>query len=1065
MNISDPRKVLPNATLHATGMAVKAGLVGRVAPPFLGLCIDISRLGPTLRALHTLTARGDTPETIFRRYRTATAWAIAATLSEHYGSDGDAAVWRHINSVFSADVSVARHPAIAEEFRNACRRLGLTVDGFERPVDVLLFHAGVAKGQLRRLAEAFDRHARVAGVPDSTDIVLLNRWEDESLQYLPNNPVLHRPILHDHSAWMASMFLEWRCDPVGFRARGPYHAALHDALEAVRSQRGNIVGGFKIARPMVVEGRLVVQLPQGSGRMRVEVDGRTLRLPRGTLWPVPLPPPLLVRWVEDDTTSVIDLVPAVGYAIFDAETGQRLTDAKVGPSCIVEVLDIIVLSRTPFTAGGTTAQPMGPGLQSARLDLASAGVRLAGPFDLHVSGQRRTRITVSGPIIARGSKPLWASDALVTVDRGALAGEIIVLGIEDAGSVSVQLDGTGRGSIALGSLLSAAGMDVKGDPVEVDLIIMRAAEVDSPHMPTRFRRRIAVWPGFLKRTGNVLESVRPPINVVEADLRHVQRDDRGQLCLDRRGGYDFASLSFNLGRRIATFDLRPEGVTATLERGNASSQFWRLGGRLERDDNTLTTLIVRSSDRKASLRLGDQTIVKPFEANSVWPIPIRTLDGSHESNIIHISASGHETLIASVVTRETPRRFVARLSGTTSSLELAMAWPIGGVRMTIVDEIGTRRDVEASFDHLPAVLPDAYWFRAIPDGIGGARLSVGADPFDGLALGSLSVRGIGSGAWSPLGNLRGDCFALGIPAVPLSDGGGRRRLAQLHRWMAFCYAREAWEGGLGNCLVKRWSDLAQTMRRAAGDGRQHLLALAHGGPEPEGWLPLTHLMGPVPDLYSAPCTAFGLLDNAEEPAGRALAVMTRLSNRLRNIEALDAHAFVAFANRRDAERQDLPLAGFDLQALIRLLEAADSSHEAIWSGTPVLGNRHLMAGRSALRDRIEETALFDGIDADGPMSRRSVALNVLVTALAARVTLSIQLEGDDADFRIRAEKAIVAFARAARRDAVVALIASMATATERTPDTVIAALGDLVRLGPELLSFYLIAAELERRGL
>ncbi|MET4130748.1 hypothetical protein [Roseovarius sp. MBR-6] len=1046
-------------------MAVKAGLVGRVAPPFLGLCVDFSRLSPTVRALHALSERGAAPEKILMRYRTATAWAIAATLSEHYGLDGDTAVWRHIAAMFGADVSVARRSAIVEEFRNACRKLGLTVDGFDRPVDVLLFHAGVAKGQLPRLAEAFDRHARVAGVPDSTDIVVLNRWEDESLQHLPNNPVLHRPIMHDHSAWMASMFLEWRRDPVGLQGRGPYLAALHDAFETVRSERGNIVSRVNIARPMVVEGRLVVQLPPGSGRMRVEVDGRTLRLPRGTLWPVPLPPPLMVRWIEDDAQGVMDLVPAVGYAIFDAETGQRLTDAKAGPSCTVAALDIIVLSRAPFSTNGAAAQPLGPGLQAARLDLASSGVRLAGPFDLDLSGQRRTRITVSGPVIARGSKPLWGPDALVTVDRGALSGETIVLSVEDAGSAVLTLDESGRGSISLGSLLSAAGMDVEGDPVEVDLVLMRPGEDGNPPMPTRFRHRISVWPGFLVRTGTVLESVRPPRNVVKTDLRHVQFDDRGHLCLDRRGGYDLARLSFDLGQRIATFDLRPEGVTATLERGDGITQPWRMGDRLERDGNTLTTLVVRSSDRQASLRLGDRTLTNPFWTSTVWPIPLRTLDGAQAPDIVHVSAAGEETLIASVVTRETPRHFVARLGGTLANLDLAMDWPIGGVRMTIVDEIGTRRDIEASFDHLPAALQDAHWFKAVPDGTGGARISVGGDPFDGLALASLSVRGVGANTWSPLGNLRGDCFALAIPAAPLSGSGGRRRLAQLDRWLTPCYARDAWDGGLGKRLVARWTELAQTMRRTAGDGRQHLLALAHGGPEPEGWLPLTHLTGPVPDLYSAPCAAFSLLEKSAEPAGRALSVMAHLSNRLRSIEALDTHAFVAFANHRDAERHDLPLAGFNLQVLIHLLEAADTGHTAIWSGTPVLGPGHLLAGRGALSDRIEETALFDGIDADGPMSLRSVTLNVLVTALASRVRLSIELEGDDTEFRIRAEKAIVAYARAARQDAVAALISATAIATERTPSDIAAALGDLLRLGPELLSFYLIAAELERRDL
>ena len=123
---------------------------------------------------------------------------------------------------------------INRAFLIACRKLGLASDGFDRPVQAFQVHAGVSRSQLHHLARVFIAQERSIGLPDQDDIVLLNRWEDDALHFLDAGiHVLQRPILMDHSAWMASVYVDWRRDQNALQEKSSYLNCFCEQLQRV----------------------------------------------------------------------------------------------------------------------------------------------------------------------------------------------------------------------------------------------------------------------------------------------------------------------------------------------------------------------------------------------------------------------------------------------------------------------------------------------------------------------------------------------------------------------------------------------------------------------------------------------------------------------------------------------------------------------------------------------------------------------------------------------------------------------------------------------------------------
>src|SRR5690606_16722943 len=80
--------------------------------------------------------------------------------------------------------------------------------------------------------------------------------------------------------------------------------------------------------------------------------------------------------------------------------------------------------------------------------------------------------------------------------------------------VEVSADGRGIAMTKLAALTRAADLPDNADPVLVSLTLLRSSSESNEVIPTRFRRKLVVWPGFEAQMGVVLKSKKAPENFI-----------------------------------------------------------------------------------------------------------------------------------------------------------------------------------------------------------------------------------------------------------------------------------------------------------------------------------------------------------------------------------------------------------------------------------------------------------------------------------------------------------------------------------------------------------------------
>jgi hypothetical protein len=407
-----------------------------------------------------------------------------------------------------------------------------------------------------------------------------------------------------------------------------------------------------------------------------------------------------------------------------------------------------------------------------------------------------------------------------------------------------------------------------------------------------------------------------------------------------------------------------------------------------------------------------------------------------------------------------------RFGGVSARLRIA-SQP-DAVRVTLEGEDGGAAVGEVHFG------PDAYLIRPVawlsgerrPDG----EIRLRLDPATlgpGLWVGTLSVRDCGG--WHPLTAPRGDVVSVAAEGGPLPDD--LRLTARLGRvlgWLDLCHAPQSWhEGGVGAALTRRRDQLAAVMAGSRG-GRARLLGLAASEDWRGGggtWMPPMHLLDACPDLFESPASAF-------HDAGPALSAVHRMDAlRLREMGELDPTALLAFRNAARASRTGERLQGFDAARFFANLADPQVDHDPFagrqWGGRPLLGPGHWRAAHERLEERIEETGFF-GEDPDGMNGQRSERLLRTCPVGKGREIgappVPPPLEGDRAELHARLSAALLAYARAARIGRTAAWEGATAGRAEILPAQARGAMGDLLRLAPELFAFHLLVAELEGRN-
>lgn len=1050
------------------------------ASPFLGLALNAKKLPEARLALRAMSYLR--LEELLKRFGYAASWAICATLSEEYGTDGNSKVWPLVEDLLGRNIRTPdERGLVSTSFIRTCRKLGLASDGFDRPVHAFQIHAGVSRSQLHHLAKAFIAQERSLGLPDQDDIVLLNRWEDDALHFLDAGiQVLQRPILMDHSAWMASAYVDWRRDQNSLSSKTEYLAHFGEQLaNAFSGGSGVSVRVAPVPRLVWEDGRPQLSIPGQSQRFKLFLDGIPHRVRAGRLWPLPYPLPKEVTW-EGEQPGRIGVFQNAGFVLFDSNTGrqvdltERSTHGETKLSGIVATA--ILVAKESFQIDGQPTQEIAPGLFASNVDLRSGQVTISrGSRRWLLSGVRRPQISITSRPIARGidSPHMWSADAEIELDFGSselLAGHTdgskrpAFVQVEANGTaidVEVEADGRGIAVVQVADLLRLAYVDDGADPLSVSLTLLRSSGVTEQAIKTRFKRRLVVWPGFIKQDGLLFSSEQPPQNFCPSESRYVLQDDQGQVCLDRSGGYSEGRMAFLIEGRVAYFSIRPRMLSGVLERVDGTITPWTLGdvlitGIAARSD----ALVLMSPDENASLKIGARSVQSAFRDRPTYAIPLGTVDGG---DIIHISGEGLPTIVATVEGAFEPTQVNVRTWSGGTRLSIEMPFELGGVKVQLTTENGERDQSEISFDHLPIEAPTQFWLKDAESV--GTRITIKIDghSLTGLCLLNIRVRRMGDNEWFQLSNPRNDHYAF--PLIGGIEGlNGPKQLRQLDHWLTKCFAPVAWENSLGTLLQNRWSEVIKAMASMPG-GPGRLLLLAMQDDEPD-WLPMVHVIQEFPTLFAEPPISFHVFSDSSGTE-RILRIISDASvERLRSLD-IAMEALVAFPNAKTADRAGEKLRNFQ-PTYLPVIFSTILERPSEWMGSTALGPDHAATALALLRDRIEAHEVLGAGDAEGRMSLRSVNLNRVASALRdAELSGRLLSSGGEEDTSVHMiEQALVAFAVASRHgpDAVEALVERVSKLLRQSASEVLGTIGEMLRLGRELFMFHLIAAEIEIRS-
>lgn len=1059
---------------------VKRSQLSENASPFLGLALDDKKLPEARTALGVLADWKLSK--LLDDFSYACSWAICATLSEHYGEDGNAKVWPHIEAVLSKKLGIQDdRPAIFKAFVQTCRKLGLAAEGFEKHVHAFQIHAGVSRRQLGHLAKAFIAQERSLGLPDQNDIVQLNRWEDDALHFLAAGvEVLQRPILMDHSAWMAAAYVDWRRDQDALTNKSSYLSQFGEVLRAEFESSGGAIKRV-VASPRLVweDGRPQLAIPGQSRRFRLHVDGVLHRVRAGRLWPLPYPLPSEVSWAGDNPGR-INLFEGSEFVLFDSNTGRQVnasTKAIDGKNRLSGVVaTAVVVSREEFQVNGVPAREVGMNLFCSDVDLRAQNVELTREHKRWLlTGVRRPQISIRGLPIAKGLNEanLWGPTTEIELDFGSselLPGhtdgmprsafvQVDVCGRSN--KIEVEADGRGIAVVELSELSRSVGLEEDSDPALMLLTLLRSHGVSSETTPTRFKRKIVVWSGFQAQEGLVFQSRKAPDNFLESESMYVSRDDAGHPCLDRGGGFTEGRIAFALDRQVGLFSVRPAVLSAVLERVDGTNTPWMMGDTIIKGAATKSdAIVINSPDKGASLNIGARRISAPFRDGPTYAIPIATLDGG---DIFHVSSDSLPTLVATVESASEPVDISVRAWEGGTRISIEMPFQVGGVMVRLETEEGRVDQSEISLDHLPVEKRSQFWLSK--HGTAGNRFTFEVDgrSLIGLNLVTLRLRRVGQSEWFQLSNARNDRYAFPLKGgAPRDDGGPR--LDQIDTWLSHCYAPTVWDQALGEALKSRWSELIKDTGAKPG-GTSRLLLLAFKDEELD-WLPMLHVIQEVPTLLAQPAISFHAFSDSSG-SDRILRILADASaNHVRDLN-LNPMALLGFPNARTAENAGERLKNFKPSHLPVIFSTlAEKPKE--WLGTDALGPDHAATAVNLLRDRIETYEILGAGEAEGRMSLRNANLNRVASSLRDPGLEDRCISSrDDEDGSIHMiEQALVAFSVASRRgpEAVLDKVRRTSTKLEDSQQAVLASIGEMIRLGRELCAFHLIAAELELRS-
>ena len=1067
------------------------------APPFIGLIpLDEAAREQAIECTRQfLDGRTDRLKGLFCQFPSLAAWLVTHSLSEGYGDNGHA-VYPHIADTLRVPLDTQPHRKVLfKQFCGVCDRFGLPTRGFDRDVDIYLLHAGVSQAQSPHLIDAFLRQEAAFGPPLVETTVLLNRWEDDALYFLPPAVnVLRRAILWDETAWHAALFARIRQDPEAFvpaiEFERYFKEVLDQRLKETRPTSGRGGGEALAPQPRLYwqSGGLVLRLPRSEGRIRLWLDGaqRPLRLRGGEDWTLPQPWPCEIRWEIAGQTGQIELLAHEGCAVFDRITGHYLREIPRDSVDIeLDSTDIAILARTPFSVAGEPAlvpeadsyagfAVLGPRPVALNRDGVQTGLR----------ARPRRRLSLAGAEIASGSRGvLHGRSARLRIETGSGRSETravrVTLGLQSR-LVEVPISEDGFGDIGMEEVLADLAEAEAADPVRLRMELMAPSAEGCTVHGSGIAISAWVWPGFCGSDGILFRSGQPVRNLVQDECLHVLRDDQGRLCLALGGGYSVARAVFSIEDVHVPFDLPWPDVTVTRRRAEGSPAPLPLGTRLSvGEDDRFDTISIRCPDYKAQLIIRGRCEERPFLGGLTRSLAVRDLlVPASDERVLLRRGNGAEVLLFELVAVLAPQGITILPARNAVRLQLHFGEPVGAVAAEVEDETGAVVLAEAALRHRPVATAQPEWFHAevCDNDAHGLEMTIDADWPDGAPrLARLLIRPEGRDGWRPLRNSRGDSFAIALanPAADdfMQDAELHRRFEALSRWLSDCYAAECWPT-LERTLVPRWQELGRRLRELHGSDGAVMRAACLPPPDhaASGWVPILHPLQFAPDLYAAAPQAFASLAASIDPGAAEMAALAALNTaRLRELSHLHPTVYLAFRNLQAANDRGARLEGFDPARFFRNLPLVDGDPSAgwFWRGTPLLGPGHWRAAHLRLVERLDAAGLFvEDTAEEGPNSRRQESLQRLMHAAWISAPEKLRppaphrsRESDEPDpVDLWGSALLSGFARASRLNEVAEYVDTLSTSTRADMPLAQAliSIAFMLRLAPELFAFHLL---------
>ena len=1072
------------------------------APPFLGLIQTSEKTisHATVAVRHFLSGRNDRLRYLFRNFPSLGTWIIARTLNKSYGEAGSE-IYPHIETILG--VSLDNHDdrtTLHEGFCSACERFGLPTRGFERSVDVYLFHAGVSEGQLHHLVDAFLKMERaVESVPIESSSHM-NYWEDEALQFVPSSVrVLRRPIEGDESAWHAELFSRIRSQREKFEPRNDFERCFMNLVLEQERGVGSSKDGRKshIPRPKLVwqDGEVVLRLPRVSNQIQVWQDDEKTpsRLGGGEHWPIPQPLPRRIRWKIDERTELLEVLPDGRCVVFDCGTGHFMGAISIdSKTTALDAMDAQILARTPFSVNNNTAVEIG---YESFIGYAEIGPR---PVVLDFNGNKTTigakprrSLTISGEEIAKGpSGKLYGRAAILRVGNGLQSAEKRILRICLGGKircVRVMIDEAGFCEVSLRQLLSGFENIKSCSPTGLNVELMTPGTEPQNVRPTGIKLSTFVWPSFSKvEDGIFLNSNCAVNNLVKEHCVHIQQAENGQIHLNPNGGYDVASAVFDIDRKHVRFDFPWPDVSVVRRRNDGTRKVLKVGSKLLISEaDRFDTITIKCPDPTAQLVVRGRREVNPFYTGMARNVSVRELlEPASNDRVVLQRTSGVETVLFDLVAAHQPKSCEVSYVFGKVNLCLDFEERVDAVAVEVEDELGEVVTAEAALRHRPVDKRRPEWFQAeisqVDPNVVDVKIS--NDWIDyGARLARFFVRPEGSDAWQPLRNAHGQSYALAlwnreVESAPAQNAA--RQFETLCRWLADCYADDCRQS-IEKILRPRCHRLGLELQSQFGGDRALISAanIPTVDHVPPNWVPDFHPIQFVPSLYGAKPHAFSVLtSNLESGAAEMAAISTLEWTRLRDQKHLHSAIFPAFDNCREADRSGERLRGFSPEQFFKSLQEFDNDPSAgwMWRGSPLLGPAHWRAAHLRFVARKNAAELFlDEADRGCESSAREISLHRLVCA-ASKIERKELLpsapirgahdEPDKEPCRIECwvSALLSGFARASRNSTVESYLESVSCKAESSKSEALTNIGFLLRLAPELFSFHLLMWEVAR---